>query len=79
MNLQKFWKWLNSISFTKDYMAWAKFAELQLSSTLLQPQRIFTPAQALSIRKDLLRLRLIKAIKNGDADGIYKHADKMVE
>ncbi|WDE95835.1 hypothetical protein PQO03_08915 [Lentisphaera profundi] len=60
----------------EDYTAWAKFAELKLSHALLQPTKIHTPAQALVIRKDLLRLQLIKAINSGREQDIIRFAKK---
>jgi len=58
----------------EDHIAWAKFAELQLAHALLQPTKVQTPAQALALRKDLLRLQLIKAINKSQEKRILHFA-----
>jgi tetratricopeptide (TPR) repeat protein len=58
----------------EDHLTWAKFAELKVAYALLQPSKINTPAQALALRKDLLRLQLIKAINKGQEKRIIHFA-----
>lgn len=58
----------------EDHPTWAKFAELKVAYALLQPSKVNTPAQALALRKDLLRLHLIKAINQGQEKRIIHFA-----